>query len=123
MSLGAEYWKPPPVDSFEQMTPEDIANRVIFIFGQCINFCYGDEDGGVSDFVGSDSWLGAREAKASALEAALDSWSTMLPASMRCVAAICPAGEGGWSDSPSMWFMFPQSGEFPHTPPCWFGLP
>jgi hypothetical protein len=108
ISLDERYWQPPPLDTFEGLTIENIANRVIFIFGQCINFCNDDEQGSLS----GDELLQARHAKAAELERALDEWKAKLPLSM----SSFPAGYAvayNTSEFPSLWFIFPQSGKCP----------
>lgn len=109
LSLDESYWQPPPLESFAHLNPEEIANRVIFIFGQCINFC---NDNGTRDYSGAEEWLRDRESKATSLERSLDEWKARLPASMTCFAAEKPSPEQlEMGMLGAMWFVFPQSGE------------
>lgn len=48
MLLDEAYWQPPPIETFEGVCVEDIANRVIFIFGQCVSFCNPGDTGEIS---------------------------------------------------------------------------
>lgn len=98
MSLDENYWKPQDLDSFEDLTIESIANRVIFLFAQCINFCN----------EGAGSSMEARHSRASELGQALDAWTSKLPASMSAFAVGDPTADT--SVFPSLWFIYPQSG-------------
>lgn len=104
MSLDETYWEPEPRDSYEGLPVEDIANRVLFLFGQCINFC-NDQNAYAS---------GSVAARAAALDEALDAWKAKLPASMTCFpvpAQHTATGiDGGGELFPTWWFVFPQSG-------------
>ncbi|VUC35369.1 unnamed protein product [Clonostachys rosea] len=98
MSIDETYWEPESIASFSHLTPEDVANRVIFIFGQCINYCNDDTTGK------------PREAKAAELDQALDDWKAKLPSSMTWFSTDKPeAGPVGCNHFEAMWFVFPHS--------------
>lgn len=110
MSLDSTYWEPEAVTSFEELSPEDIANRVIFIFGQCINFC--NDDDTATTAVSNASSEQSRAARAASLDQALDDWKSKLPSSM----AFVPVEKR--DESPilshnldAIWFIFPHSGK------------
>lgn len=48
MLLDETYWQPEPLETFDGVCVEDIANRAIFLFGQCVSFCNQDDTGEVS---------------------------------------------------------------------------
>ncbi|CAG9982157.1 unnamed protein product [Clonostachys byssicola] len=98
MSIDEAYWQPESIASFSHLTPEDVANRVIFIFGQCINYCNDDTTGK------------PREAKAVELDQALDDWKAKLPSSMAWFSTEKPeVGPMGSNHFEAMWFVFPHS--------------
>jgi len=108
LSLDETYWQPEPLDSFDHLTPEKTANRVIILFGQCINFCNDD----TRPFTGADHRSNFREQKAIVLAQLLDDWKTNLPPSMTCFASEDPPELDTGEINPfgAMWFLFPQSG-------------
>lgn len=111
MFLGAEYWKPEPIDSFENLCVEDIANRAIFIFGQCVSFC---NDVDRAEGVNSDEkrQVQQQQRRAAALDKELDEWRAKLPASSGQFFVEPSTSSCGTSshEFPSLWFLYPQSG-------------
>ncbi|EXJ95880.1 hypothetical protein A1O1_01005 [Capronia coronata CBS 617.96] len=81
MFLDESYWEPPAVDSFDQLSYADIANRAMFLLGQCTSFCSTsiDETDNTSSFAEA---LEARQSTMTKLRDALEQWKRMLPASM-----------------------------------------
>jgi hypothetical protein len=115
MSLNETYWEPAPIDSYEHLRPHDIANRVIFIFGQCVNFCNNDC---VSRCQTVEKWNDERVAKAESLEYALSAWKSKLPACMTCYSSESTSVRAGDPSNPfgSTWYIFPQSGTYWPSP-------
>ena len=79
MFLGAYYWQPEAVDSFGDLSVKDVANRVIFIFGQCVSFC---NDRSIGEGLERDKKIQARRCRAEELDGALEDWKAKLPLSM-----------------------------------------
>lgn len=100
-SVDENSWEPQTLASFEGLTPHQVANRVIFLFGQCIRIC------------NKQSWLGAdssglgdeSEAEFVRMEASLDNWNALLPPHMTHFKTVhdLPTGQ--------LWFPYPQSGQ------------
>jgi hypothetical protein len=111
MFLGADYWKPEAVDSFERLSVEDIANRAIFIFGQCVSFC---NDGSFTEGLQADERIQARQCRAEELYEALEHWKLNLPLSMAHFSSErSSVVESELAhDFGSIWFIYPQSGMF-----------
>lgn len=113
ISLDESYWEPPAVSSFQFLQIEDIANRVIFILGQCINFSNGY---GISEGTEVEEVLHAKHARAAQLNMALEEWQAKIPDSMASFFSGQPkvdeVGDGAHS-FPAKWFVFPQSGTLP----------
>lgn len=65
--------------TFEGLSVEDTASRVMSIFGQCINYRI---DNIYEDFVDEQERLRERSIRATKLEQALDKWKALLPLSM-----------------------------------------
>lgn len=110
ISLNETYWEPPLLESFDHLHVEDIANRAIFILGQCIDFSNGY---GIGEEMEPDEMLQARHTRAAWLEMALDDWHAKLTPSMPCFLTdgekrgFSQDGDlGGFS---TLWFVFPQS--------------
>ncbi|KAH8895307.1 hypothetical protein GQ53DRAFT_838975 [Thozetella sp. PMI_491] len=101
MSIDETYWKPKEVESFDNLPVEDIANRVLFILGQCVSY-FNDPDQCLQD---DADWARARNAKAVVLEKALEDWKVKLPPSMACFPLDNSAPDG----SSCTWFLSPQS--------------
>ncbi|KAF4463253.1 Lysine biosynthesis regulatory LYS14 [Fusarium albosuccineum] len=95
LSLDETYWQPPHLDTYHGLTPEDVGNRIIFIFGQCISFCNDNE---TKNCIDADQWLRLREEKACNLNQALDDWKSKLSPNMTSLKT-----------SGATWFIFPQS--------------
>lgn len=110
MLLDEAYWQPPPIETFEGVCVEDIANRVIFIFGQCVSFCNPGDTGEAS----ADEKIAARQRRVTTLDAALDDWKRKLPSSMSHFFAEPTASqqENASHQFPFLWFMYPQSGTY-----------
>ncbi|OJJ03053.1 hypothetical protein ASPVEDRAFT_151621 [Aspergillus versicolor CBS 583.65] len=115
--LDERYWRPQELESFAHLSPEEIANRVLFIFGQCISFCNDDSYNlGVSPSPGDGSrvWSELREGTALRLEQALHDWKAKLPLSMACFESLKGPGPMNSIDPSTgtieaMWFVFPHS--------------
>lgn len=126
-ALDERYWRPPEVESFAHLSPEEMANRVLFIFGQCISFC-NDESyvlGPAASLQDATRpWSEIRQATALSLEQALHDWKAKLPLSMvgfeslkgpGSIDSICPST----GTMEAMWFVFPHSGTYAkHLVPC-----
>ncbi|KAL4791238.1 hypothetical protein BDV19DRAFT_314373 [Aspergillus venezuelensis] len=107
MFLEETYWQPEQLESFSGLSVEDIANRVLFIFGQCISFC---NNCIASQEIETDTHRQNQCHRAVALGAALGRWKNMLPFSMTYFfAEQPPSADGRCSDFPFMWFIYPQS--------------
>ncbi|KAK3080091.1 hypothetical protein LTS18_003139 [Coniosporium uncinatum] len=111
MTLDETYWQPKPVANLDNMTQEEIANRITFIYGQAISFC--NENSRSSD----TEVLAARKVRLEALEAALANWRRKLPSWM-VDFAMDPEPDGFVGDArrasqrrpfSSLWFIYPQS--------------
>ncbi|OJJ79305.1 uncharacterized protein ASPGLDRAFT_1055385 [Aspergillus glaucus CBS 516.65] len=107
MLLDEAYWQPPLIKTFEGVCVEDIANRVIFIFGQCVSFCNSGDTGEAS----ADEKIAARQRRVTTLDAALEDWKRKLPSSMSHFFAEPTASqqENASHQFPFLWFMYPQS--------------
>ncbi|KAL4955669.1 fungal-specific transcription factor domain-containing protein [Aspergillus filifer] len=107
MFLEENYWQPKQLDSFSGLSVEGIANRVLFIFGQCISFC---NDCITSQENKSDTHRQDQDHRAISLDAALERWKNMLPSSMtHFFAERPPSADGRCPEFPFMWFIYPQS--------------
>ncbi|KAF6811925.1 catalytic activity protein [Colletotrichum plurivorum] len=89
MCLDETHWEPPPVESFEHMEIEDIANRAIFILGQCVNFSNGH---GAPEDMDPGRLHQARHDAASRLVMSLDHWQAKMPPSIATFFEIRDAG-------------------------------
>lgn len=117
MFLDEQYWKPEDVDSFENLCVEDIANRVIYTFGQCVSFC---NDRSVPEGVGAEERRKSRENRAESLRHALENWKDKLStSSANFISQKPPPTEATTREFPFLWFVYPQSGtsqpSFPST--------
>ncbi|KAJ5234959.1 uncharacterized protein N7469_004127 [Penicillium citrinum] len=117
MFLDEQYWKPEDVDSFENLCVEDIANRVIYTFGQCVSFC---NDRSVPEGVGAEERRKSRENRAESLRHALEDWKDKLStSSANFISQKPPPTEATTREFPFLWFVYPQSGtsqpSFPST--------
>ncbi|KAL1863950.1 hypothetical protein VTK73DRAFT_6307 [Phialemonium thermophilum] len=111
ISLNESYWEPQPVGPLGHLEIEDVANRVLFIMGQCIDFSNGHGVG--EEDLGPNELLRSRHTRAVQLELALEEWYSSRPPSMACFRTEQtkldqPRDEtaGGF---PTIWFVFPQS--------------
>lgn len=107
MFLNESYWEPEPMESFNGLSVEDIANRAIFLFGQCVSFC---NDDGLLPTAGRDERHNTHDHRAIALDAALENWKQRLPPSMSHFFAERPSDSNGSHEFPFIWFIYPQSG-------------
>ncbi|EXJ89998.1 hypothetical protein A1O3_03066 [Capronia epimyces CBS 606.96] len=85
MFLDERYWEPRPVDCFDGLSQAEIANRAMYLLGQCINFYnHGKESPSPSGLIneGIEGSLEARQRKMAELQSALEGWRRMLPPSM-----------------------------------------
>ncbi|KAK5800582.1 hypothetical protein VI817_002794 [Penicillium citrinum] len=117
MFLDEQYWKPEDVDNFENLCVEDIANRVIYTFGQCVSFC---NDRSVPEGVGAEERRKSRENRAESLRHALEDWKDKLStSSANFISQKPPPTEATTREFPFLWFVYPQSGtsqpSFPST--------
>ncbi|KAF6813079.1 catalytic activity protein [Colletotrichum sojae] len=76
MCLDETHWEPPPVESFEHMEIEGIANRAIFILGQYVNFSNGHA---APEDMDSERLQQARHDAVSRLVVSLDHWQAKMP--------------------------------------------
>ncbi|KAE8164455.1 hypothetical protein BDV40DRAFT_114140 [Aspergillus tamarii] len=106
MFLNESYWEPEPMESFNGLSVEDIANRAIFLFGQCVSFC---NDDGLLPTAGRDERHNTHDHRAIALDAALENWKQRLPPSMSHFFAERPSDSNGSHEFPFIWFIYPQS--------------
>ncbi|KAL4934013.1 fungal specific transcription factor domain-containing protein [Aspergillus undulatus] len=107
MFLEDNYWQPEPLDSFNGLPVEELANRAIFLFGQCISFCNKCTAAQGSD---TDAKRNDQHNRAVALDAALERWRSLLPSSMaHFFAERPPSADDRSSDFPFVWFIYPQS--------------
>lgn len=110
MTLNESYWRPEDVDSFENLSIEEISNRAIFLLGQCVSFCNTKKvTEGMSHLDRTE-----QEKRLAALQHALEEWKEKLPAtSSYCLSesASFPHTSSSYS-FPSIWFLYPQSGMF-----------
>ncbi|KAJ5319161.1 uncharacterized protein N7506_011865 [Penicillium brevicompactum] len=107
MFLDEQYWKPEEVDNFENLCVEDIANRAIFIFGQCVSFC---NDKSAAGGVGADERRKIREHRAESLRHALGDWKEKLStSSANFLSEKPPQTETNTHEFPFLWFLYPQS--------------
>ncbi|ETI25207.1 hypothetical protein G647_04580 [Cladophialophora carrionii CBS 160.54] len=80
MFLDERYWEPRAVESLDQLSPEEIANRAVFLLGQCISFCNDDVGPETPETVGG--LAATRQRTSTKLWDALEQWKRMLPPSM-----------------------------------------
>lgn len=134
MFLDERYWRPRDVgrEGFEHMEMRDVANRVLFVFGQCVSFYVrryrtsdseGGEDG--DSEMTREQWVQRQRRRASELQGALADWQRTLPVSMRiCLQQGQTQGSANASvgqeiyQFPATWFAYPESGMSPkyHLP-------
>ena len=110
MFLNETYWEPEPMDSFDNLPVESIANRAIFLFGQCVSFCNDDSLLNLLQTLGGDERHHTHDHRAVALDAALEDWKQKLPPSMSHFFAGRPFDPNGSYEFPFIWFIYPQSG-------------
>ncbi|OQV05495.1 Fungal specific transcription factor domain-containing protein [Cladophialophora immunda] len=79
MFLDEHYWEPRAVDSFDGLSHEEIANRAMFLLGQCISFCNDYQD---RERVEAAGELNIRQRTRDKLRQDLEQWKRMLPPSM-----------------------------------------
>ncbi|KAJ5395132.1 uncharacterized protein N7487_009435 [Penicillium crustosum] len=107
MTLNESYWRPEDVDSFENLSIEEISNRAIFLLGQCVSFCNTKKvTEGMTHLDRTE-----QEKRLAALQHALEEWKEKLPAtSSYCLSesASFPHTSSSYS-FPSIWFLYPQS--------------
>ncbi|RAH49740.1 fungal specific transcription factor domain-containing protein [Aspergillus brunneoviolaceus CBS 621.78] len=107
MFLDATYWEPKPVDSFESLSIEEITNRAIFVFGQCVSFCNDDTFG---EGFEPDAKRRARQERAAELKIGLESWKKKLPLSTAHFLSdnSSPIDSSTPFSFQSLWFLHPQ---------------
>ncbi|KIW73157.1 hypothetical protein PV04_01295 [Phialophora macrospora] len=115
MFLDERYWEPRAVDSFDHLSHAEIANRAMFLLGQCTSFCAGDI--GLETSSPSSASIEERQMRMFKLQDALEQWKRMLPLSMTQFVAE-RANPGGPSDNEpqyqdsqdisSMLFIYPE---------------
>lgn len=86
MFLDENYWKPQPLDSYSRLSMRDIANRVLFIFGQCIS-CHVSCSKGNNQ---SEEWF---QKRATELKRSLRDFDERLPQSMETYYFQQPSAE------------------------------
>ena len=113
ISLNETYWEPHPTGTLDHLEIEDVANRALFILGQCINFSNGH---GVVEDLDPDELLRSRHTRAAQLELALEEWQSNRPPSMACFrieqSMVEQSQDGTAGGFPTIWFVFPQSGTY-----------
>lgn len=110
MFLDEGYWQPMRINTFEGLSMRDIANRVLFIFGQCISYHIStsyDNDTG-------DDWIQSRKARGNELKKLLTAWEENLPRRMRMSCTHQPLEDNSSRQGNiipgSIWFFYPESG-------------
>ncbi|RAK97959.1 uncharacterized protein BO80DRAFT_467405 [Aspergillus ibericus CBS 121593] len=113
MFLDESYWRPKPLASFAHISMREIANRVLFIFGQCITYYVLKTD----ETTHSNKWLHIeKELLSSELNRALEDWKEKLPPSMKPFCSRDPGPQA--TDTierdlsymfPFVWFAYPES--------------
>ncbi|KIX97845.1 uncharacterized protein Z520_06623 [Fonsecaea multimorphosa CBS 102226] len=78
MFLDEHYWEPRPVDCFDDLSHEEIANRAMFLLGQCISFCNDYQD---RENAEAAEELNTRQRTRDKLRHDLEQWKRMLPPS------------------------------------------
>ncbi|KAI9929398.1 hypothetical protein MW887_000868 [Aspergillus wentii] len=104
MFLDEEYWRPKAVDTFEGISIRDIANRVLFLFGQCITYCITS-----TKRQSTEDWTGAQQRRAKELGDLLEDWKMKLPRSMATCCMEQPSKNMEEYQLPSVWFAYPES--------------
>lgn len=108
MFLDENYWKPQPLDSYSRISMRDVANSVLFIFGQCISYHISRSKGNNQ----SEEWF---QKRATELKCSLRDFDERLPQSMETYCFQQPSTENVAtqrpSKFPSIWFVYPESGK------------
>ncbi|PYH96545.1 hypothetical protein BO71DRAFT_174525 [Aspergillus ellipticus CBS 707.79] len=112
MFLDENYWQPSQPDNFAHSSIREVANLVLFIFGQCITYHVTRSRGHTY----SDESIHTQQALATKLELALEAWKERLPPSMMPFSSkpqLSPISDGlsrEYSDMLSfVWFAYPES--------------
>ncbi|KAL3467672.1 fungal-specific transcription factor domain-containing protein [Aspergillus heterothallicus] len=108
MFLDDKYWQPKVVENFEGLSVEDIANRAIFVFGQCVSFFNDDT---IGEGLDADEKRKAQRTRATELDTALETWKEKLPLSTAYFLfdESPPTERSASYRFPSQWFIYPQS--------------
>ncbi|KAF2021190.1 hypothetical protein BU24DRAFT_416856 [Aaosphaeria arxii CBS 175.79] len=106
VALDEMYWRPDLIDSFEHLSVEGIANRVLFIFGQCINHCHTDPLTDAYEIERRELWR-------TNLKQELESWNEKRPLKTMPLSNTSGSNANG-RDSlehpySALQFMYPQS--------------
>lgn len=109
MFLDAGYWAPETVESFEGLSVQEVANRAIFLFGQCVSFC---NDGSIGEGLGEDEKMRVRRCRAQELDGALEDWKMKLPLFMAHFSDTASVESDLAYEFGSLWFLYPHSGRF-----------
>ncbi|PLB49926.1 hypothetical protein P170DRAFT_508218 [Aspergillus steynii IBT 23096] len=123
MFLDERYWRPGDMEGgFEGISMRDVANRVLFIFGQAVSFYVaryrapGSEADVDGDTMTREEWDARQRNRARELQDALADWERRLPASMRICLRQDQGQTGTGADAghkinqfPALWFAYPES--------------
>ncbi|OAP56016.1 hypothetical protein AYL99_10168 [Fonsecaea erecta] len=80
MFLDEHYWEPRAVDSFDDLSHEEIANRAMFLLGQCISLCNDQQDRESAETAAEE--LNKQQRMRDKLRNDIEQWKRMLPPSM-----------------------------------------
>ncbi|EXJ53750.1 uncharacterized protein A1O5_12999, partial [Cladophialophora psammophila CBS 110553] len=75
MFLDEHHWEPRAVDSFDEMSHEEIANRAMFLLGQCISFCNNENGLGSAE---TAETLDAKQRMRTKIQNGLEQWKRKL---------------------------------------------
>ncbi|KAI9042465.1 uncharacterized protein KD926_005544 [Aspergillus affinis] len=137
MFLDEEYWRPKDVEDglgFEGISMRDVANRVLFVFGQCVSWygglCAGGSGSGRDLDTSSSTGVTGIDMQqeeverqcdlANELRGALEEWKRKLPVSMRINFRQTQPQSEREDDStvsvvqeihqfPAIWYAYPES--------------
>ncbi|KIW82924.1 hypothetical protein Z517_02167 [Fonsecaea pedrosoi CBS 271.37] len=114
MFLDESYWEPRAVDSFEDLSHVEIANRALFLLGQCVSFCSGVQ---CRDNVEGLEEMSTRQRKRDKIRSDLERWKGMLPPAMtRFYVSLAQQEEQDEDytahpharDISSIWYVYPH---------------
>ncbi|OAL34470.1 hypothetical protein AYO20_06313 [Fonsecaea nubica] len=114
MFLDESYWEPRAVDSFEDLSHVEIANRALFLLGQCVSFCSGVP---CRDNVEGSEEMSTRQRKRDKIRSDLERWKGMLPPAMtRFYVSLAQQEEQDEDytahpvarDISSIWYVYPH---------------